>query len=615
MKSKKISALVILSMTSILFSCGQGYSKTNSITFMDGDTSLGTISGEAGTKVSDDDKTKISGYESKTDQAGTVYQFSGWYAKSDFSGNASKCTYYPYSDMTVYAKFLTQVTITLKNEDSSVKATYTGISGEQITVTVGTGYDAYVGLVTFPTLTKDNYTFSGWYYTDSEGTETKFTSNIYPETNLVLTPKFTPWPSLSFVTNVEGKTVTSTQFEPGKNISLSTTTKTQINDAISTKTASGVYKFDKWYSAYNADTGVFSSPFDLGSVMPSTDTTVYAKYFTKHTLSFVTGIENYTIASSNYFEGDVISAPIIDQVKLPAGKHFVGWYTDQAYTSDVYSFTTMPGEDLTLYGKVEDNPTLTLKDGTDSSVLLESYVYESGNTVDLSTYEKDHTTDTEPKDFVSWSTSNDITDTSSYIASPSTYIMPSTDTVLYALYKNEYKLTIHHVDLSLTTLADDTSMYLSSTIPSSLAKPSTISSSYSALKVVKSIDSTSTDYLKEIALPYPIDADKEIYVIYAKKVTLTIKAAIYNTTTSTVVQQGDDIKVEGLQESKFTSSTVSVNSTTAKYEILGNATTIDSSTYTLKRFYVDGNESADYDIGSYMPDADITIYAVFILKE
>jgi len=596
---------VLLPMVSILListlaSCGSTYTASHKINFYDDITLLGSVEGNSGDKISDENKTTIDGYATKAN-----YTFGGWYTKPDFNSGYSSCTHYPFVDTNLYAKFLKNVTITLKNGSETVK-TYTGVEGNNITEV---GSDGKTVAVTFPTVSKENYTFEGWYYTNSASEEVKFdpASSLYPKEDLTLYAKFTAWPTLKFVTNMAGFDMADMIVEPNKAIELSDTVKSDLATHIATEEAGGAKKFDKWYTSYNSETNTYSYPFDFTSGI-SVDTTLYAKFLTLRTINFVTNISGYTIPSVSGFLGDPLSAPVAKEVE---GKHLMGWYESSDFSTGLYSFTSFPDKDLTLYAKFEVNPIITIKDTVDST---EDTVnkYAAGAVIDLNTYINVH----DNMNFVAFSTSDQISETDKYISDYRNYKIPDTDTNLFILYKSDYTFSVKTADPYgnvITTLSDtfygneQSGFDLASTEDGSISNIALASlpSGYDGAKVAFFTDNLTT--MKPLASPLGISASgSTIFAIVAKKVTLSVAIDIAGNETT--------FDIDGYQNQEYASKPLVKDSDTGKYFFYGKNTQVSYTEYNFNYAY-DTVNTNEYNLTSYAPKESHTLKLKFIKIE
>lgn len=570
---KRFSVLVLSSfMIASLSSCdslGGEYSGTGTISFYDGTTLLGTVSGNSADSISEEDSAKIASYQVKDD-----YIFDDWYSDSTLETTID-INYYPYRDLDVYAKFLTDVTITLDPADgefaSDAQTTFTGLQETEITED-------------FPSPTKENSSFKYWYYL--EGTEeVEFSTKFFPEEDLTLFAKYSDWPYLSFVTNVPGYEIDPIQVEPGVEVPSNLINLTSLNSRDD-------YDFRGWYTEPE-----FSNRFNFEN-MPDEDTTIYAKFAQERTIDFVTNVTDYSIDSIIAFAGDSIEAPDIDENNMHVtDKYFDGWYIDSGFAGEPYTFLEMPDEDITLYAKWTTNPVITLYDVDGTTILATLTDAEPGTTVDLTSYNPDHGND----DFLKWventgAEANDIID-------PTNYMIPEEDTNLYVFYRTNYLLTIEFEDIDGNPIAGINdyeeiwgSYYIGDpTDELDIYIDGETSTDYKVIEYRDSLDNT-------ISFPYAISSQETVTAVLASNVTITLED-----TGSNVLGN-----VNGYQTEKVVTTDVTyVDDTSKNYIVYGIDTGYSSELYNYNFAYLKGDDSVQYVLSNQFPAADTTFVLVF----
>lgn len=579
-------ALILLSLPILLLfpSCTSSPARTASISFYDGENELGSVSGQSNTKIGEEDLAKIESFEVKEN-----FRFDGWYAKSDFSSSSVSIAYYPTFDTVYYAKFSRKVTLTLDPVDGSFEegtvTSYTGVSGD--------------ALPSLPTpVANGNCDFSSWHYTDSDGNDAKFTSKVYPDTDLTLKANYTAWPKLSFVTNVEGYEIPDYQAKAGSSIDL---TKVGIDSAKLVK--GDMYSFDGWYSSYDESTGVYADPFYFTS-MPDHDTTLYARFLEKHSITFVTNVEGYSIPSLVGFEGTDIEAPYgvdnggtIDYTKFAvSGKYFDGWYSTSDFSGDPYTFSTMPSGDLTLYAKWVVNPVVTVKrivDGTEASSF--HFSLEPGTHFSiLDKVEAEGWNDASHKKGAFYLENADGTQ-GQEILDPSDRTVSKENVTIRYVQESLHVLTVGLIDPFGNDLSSDTaSLYASDgsyaaskdALDTEVKKTSALSSAsfdyrisyYSSTKALdKELDKSTA-----ILFPYAPTSDTAIYAVVAKKVSFKI------------VDGASTYTVEGYQGEDLPSEPVRVDSS-GNYVLFGNSTSYSAEGGRIQFYYVKDGSTVFFD--------------------
>lgn len=182
---------------------------------------------------------------------------------------------------------------------------------------------------------KKDMVFVGW-YTDSEFKEPyNFDSSV--TSNLKLYAKF------EAAAAVETCTVTFMK-DAETPSSTSVVKKGNTVGAPAEPTKDG-YSFAGWYTDVNCTTAY---DFDLPV---NTDITLYAKWLAKYTVSFDTD-GGSTVESQTVVTGNKATKPAVIPTKK--GYNFVGWYTDNTYTTEFDFENAIITDNTTIYAKFED---------------------------------------------------------------------------------------------------------------------------------------------------------------------------------------------------------------------------------------------------------------------
>ena len=253
--------------------------------------------------------------------------FNGWFSDLSLT-TAYTFTTMPASNTTLYAKW-TVNTYTISFEEN----------GGSLVLDITQEYNTSV--IAPATPTKVGSTFNGWYSDISLTTAYTFTT--MPASNTSLYAKWTV-NTYTITYNSNGGSAVSNTVAPY----LSTIT----SPVAPTKTG---HSFDGWYSDVD-----LLIPY-VFSTMPANDFTLYAKW----------NLNTYTITFEENGGSAVadITQNYLTTVTQPAnptkeGFDFVSWYTNQEFTQ-IYTFTTMPAENITLYAKwVYKEYTINYVDGT-----------------------------------------------------------------------------------------------------------------------------------------------------------------------------------------------------------------------------------------------------------
>lgn len=508
MKKRLLTVITVALMLPFASSCGSKSSFSGSISFYDGTSLLGTISGASGTIIKDSDslKAKLAGYEVKTG-----YEFDSWHEKSDFTDSKVYVNAIPYSEVNLYGKFLKEVTITLSAGDGAFAegavTTYSGIQSKEVAET-------------FPKPTKSKAYFAG--YAIQGTTDILDEKYFYPAEDETLVAQYTDWPTLTVDFNLDGVENITGKFEPGTKI------PSTFVDASTLSTSTR--RFDGFFSKEDLSGAVF----DFSS-MPYNSTTIYAKYSYKHTIKFTTYVEGYTLDNLVGYSGDDIQAPTPDKDDfVKAGYYFDGWYEDDAFATR-FVFATMPNADKTLYAKWTVDPSLEISyhlSDTDATQSCYTGSFAPGTSLDL--------TALKPISEIYALTSNKyalngyyiLSGTErKYISTPSAYVLNKNVTVYVDLvflngftidfadaYGNDItdpaNVSLKAASASNNVTQSELDASLASSFDSSVYKIEAYSSSYK--------NSDSESYIVPLSFPYHIDDGSAIYAILVKKTAFTV---------------------------------------------------------------------------------------------
>jgi len=254
-------------------------------------------------------------YTSRSD-----YTFGGWYLNSDFSGNPVSFPLDIKEDTTLYAKWFQEFTVTFEtNGGDEIESYKTGI------------------IPALPETSRTNYIFDGWY------TKSDFSGNAvtFPYTVTKPVTLYAKWLrtyQVSFETN------------GGSEISgFRTAVIESVQDPVKDDNV-----FIGWYKD-----SAFKNPVEFPYTLTA-DTTLYAKWKQKYTVSFET---NGGTNVSSYKAIEVESAPPVSR----AGYAFIAWYTDIDLTEEaVFPFEVT--RDTTLYAKWQKIYTVTFVTNGGTSV-------------------------------------------------------------------------------------------------------------------------------------------------------------------------------------------------------------------------------------------------------
>ncbi|MBR3163123.1 MAG: InlB B-repeat-containing protein, partial [Clostridia bacterium] len=244
------------------------------------------------------------------------YKFAGWYKDKELT-EVYTLTQMPAENITLYAKWT-------ENENIIYYVTNGGELDKSSPTTFTTGRKTELKAPQ-----KDGYEFEGWY--TSEQYNEKVTSiNTNNDEDIVLYAKWADNKyTISFNTN-GGSTISQIKGNYGDEI------EQPINP-----TKKG-YNFIGWYTDPE-----LTEEYEFDTI-PSENITLYAGWVEedKNIIRFNTN------GGSNV---NIIEAYALDKIEKPndpvkEGFKFAGWFKDEQLT-ELYSFTVMPTEDITLYAK------------------------------------------------------------------------------------------------------------------------------------------------------------------------------------------------------------------------------------------------------------------------
>ena len=183
-----------------------------------------------------------------------------------------------------------------------------------------------------PTPVKEGFTFDGWYI-DEDLSDPFSLAAILTSTTLTVYAKW--------IENLESYTITFNS-NGGSSVDQITASEGASVSAPPDPTKSG-FTFGGWYSD-SALTTLYAF-----TTMPASNLTLYAKWNAVVLQSTITFEVNGGSAVAAITQ-DVGSSVLAPTSPTKSGFTFGGWYSDSALTT-VYTFTTMPATNITLYAK------------------------------------------------------------------------------------------------------------------------------------------------------------------------------------------------------------------------------------------------------------------------
>ena len=183
---------------------------------------------------------------------------------------------------------------------------------------------------------KEGYVFDAWYKESTFDNKWDFENDIVAA-DTKLYAKFLP------EAEVTKYTVT---FKSDENTVINTVTVKEGNSVGEPENpVKDGYQFDGWYTDVNC-----TDKYDFNTVV-SADLTLYAKWLAKYTVSFDTA-GGSTVESQTVVTGNKATNPAVNPTKK--GYNFVGWYTDNTYTTEFDFENTIIIDNTTIYAKFED---------------------------------------------------------------------------------------------------------------------------------------------------------------------------------------------------------------------------------------------------------------------
>lgn len=188
---------------------------------------------------------------------------------------------------------------------------------------------------------KEGYVFAGW-YTNVDLTD-KYNFDLPVTADLKLYAKFEE--------SVAVETQTVTFMKDAETLFDTSVVKKGNTVGVPAEPTNDAYSFAGWYTDVKCTTAYdFNLPVN-------TDITLYAKWLAKYTVSFDTD-GGSTVESQTVVTGNKATKPAVNPTKK--GYNFVGWYTDNTYTTEFDFENTIITDNTTIYAKFEDTSIIRL---------------------------------------------------------------------------------------------------------------------------------------------------------------------------------------------------------------------------------------------------------------
>ena len=318
------------------------------------------------------------------------YTFVGWYLNSDFSGDAVSFPFTLNSNITLYAGWNKNHTVTFNaNGGTEVSSIKTGILQE------------------IPFTEKENYEFAGWYENSSLSGE-KITVPYTVKQDITLYAKWL----LTYLVTLET--------DGGSEIA---SFRARTIESVQEPEKTG-FTFIEWY----LDSGL-NNKADFPLTI-SKDTTLYAAYKKNFTVTFETNGGSELNSVSSYI---VKESPETTK----ANKSLSGWYLDsECKDENKVTFPFYPTEDVTLFAKwVSEMYTITYdSNGATGGTVPKIVQVEKGSSFVISANTGNLTKTGYA--FTKWSTSTDGKSGQTY--APGDSLIPSKNMTLYAQWGKDY---------------------------------------------------------------------------------------------------------------------------------------------------------------------------------
>lgn len=188
---------------------------------------------------------------------------------------------------------------------------------------------------------KEGYVFAGW-YTNVDLTD-KYNFDLPVTADLKLYAKFEE--------SVAVETQTVTFMKDAETLFDTSVVKKGNTVGVPAEPTNDGYSFAGWYTDVKCTTAYdFNLPVNI-------DITLYAKWLAKYTVSFDTD-GGSTVESQTVVTGNKATKPAVNPTKK--GYNFVGWYTDNTYTTEFDFENTIITDNTTIYAKFEDTSIIRL---------------------------------------------------------------------------------------------------------------------------------------------------------------------------------------------------------------------------------------------------------------
>ena len=358
-------------------------------------------------------------------------RFDGWYLDKDYTKPVYSRGYEIINDVTLYAKWVECVKVTLDACGGYFDDNQNQIAQLDIYVTKGAPLSFEVS-ERVPENTDDHKAFDGWYLDSTY--KTKADGSYVFEKDVTLYAKWTDGYKITFDA---GDGYFYAGFLGKEQYSYKVVKK---GEALKSLSNCNPEHAEKGFGGWCLTSDCTETVNDLYDYVPEKDTTFYAKWVNRYTITYDAcggyfwGNKNETTYTFTMTEGSSLTdymPSISDDHKV-----FDGWYLDKNYTQKIERmYEYYPKENMTVYAKWADGYKVTydacggMFEGSNTTY---SITVKKGNTID-----SDWTPSYEGKEFDGWYLDAAYTKP---VGNVYEYV-PKEDTTFYAKWSETYKIT------------------------------------------------------------------------------------------------------------------------------------------------------------------------------
>jgi uncharacterized repeat protein (TIGR02543 family) len=284
------------------------------------------------------------------------YTFGGWYTQQNGDGYQFYATTVVTEDITLYAKWIPQYTVTF-NADGGSPATQTKIVNSSSSI----GEENMSN-----TPTKSGYSFGGW-YTQQNGGGHQFYATTAVTENITLYAKWIPQYTVTF--NADGGSPPTQTKIVNSGASVGSTN-------MPSQPTKSEYDFNGWYTETNGNGTQFTADTTVtGNI------TLYAKWtLVQYTVTFDADGGSPSTQTRSVSSGYSVGSTDMPSSPLRNGYDFVGWYTAKNGGGSQFAADTTVTGNRTVYAQ------WTIAPLPDNLSLYEALTWLDTNALDGNTY-------------------------------------------------------------------------------------------------------------------------------------------------------------------------------------------------------------------------------------